>query len=191
MELNNLNTQPPTQAPVPPPVAIPPPVTPASLLSQIKPSPPNDFDGDWAHSCAFLTSTLLFAFIIRELDNEQTRIHWVLSFFKSDLASIFAQRVICDDALLSALAKEQQTHSTKTNKQKGALANAPIGPLEHSWAWLLTESERKWNKVKENDLINNTNNETDDGQLGWEYYGDELNADCGEWLMMKLGIVQR
>ena len=74
------------------------------------------------------------------------------------------------DALLSALAKEQQTHSTKTNKQKTwlrvSLVNAPIGPSECSWARLLTESERKRNKAKENDLINDMNDETDDGQLG-------------------------
>jgi len=98
MKLNNLDTKPPTQALVSPPVALPPPVTPASLLLQIKPSPLNNFDGDQAHSCAFLTSILLFASIICELNNEQTRIHWVLSFFKSDRASIFVQRVIHEEA---------------------------------------------------------------------------------------------
>ena len=97
-KLNNMNTQPPTQVPVPLPVALPPPVRPALSLSQIKPSPPNDFNGDRVHSHAFLTSILLFASIVHELDNEQTCIHWVLSFFKSDQASIFAQRVIHKEA---------------------------------------------------------------------------------------------
>ena len=55
----------------------------------------------------------------------------------------------------------------------------------------LTESERKWNKVKENHLINDVYDKTDDGQLGREYYGDEPNADCRKQLMTKLGIVRR
>ena len=43
-----------------------------------------------------------------------------------------------NDALLSALVMEQETHNTKTNKQKrleieDESANAPIGPLERSW----------------------------------------------------------
>ena len=49
------------------------------------------------------------------------------------------KRVLDGDDLLSALAKKQQTHSTKTNKQtkdlvEGELTNAPIGPLECSQA---------------------------------------------------------
>ena len=52
----------------------------------------------------------------------------------------------------------------------------------------LMESERKQNKAKENDLINDVNDETNNGQVGQEYYGDEPNANCGKQLMTKLWI---
>jgi hypothetical protein len=63
-----------------------------ALLSQIKPGVPNTFDGNRVKSCAFLTSCELYLSLtgFHSLDN-QTCIHWTLSYFKSGHAATFAK----------------------------------------------------------------------------------------------------
>ena len=65
--------------------------TPNSLL---KPSMPNDFDGSRDMGKAFLMSCkLYFDLCANQFPNDQTRIHWVLSFMKSGRAATFAQYI--------------------------------------------------------------------------------------------------
>jgi hypothetical protein len=70
------------------------PSQPGSVLHppQIKPASPDNFDGDRSKGHAFLTSCELYLSLTgSDYPNEQSRIHWALSFFKSGRAAIFAE----------------------------------------------------------------------------------------------------
>jgi hypothetical protein len=62
---------------------------------QIKPASPDNFEGDRSRGHAFLTSCELYL-SLTELDypDEQSRIHWALSFFKSGRAATFAEHIV-------------------------------------------------------------------------------------------------
>ena len=67
----------------------------ASMLAKVKPAMPVDFDGDWEKGCAFFNTCCIYFTVIRDLfPNDQSQIHWVLSFFKSDWAACFANKVL-------------------------------------------------------------------------------------------------
>jgi hypothetical protein len=72
---------------VPPPPVSPPHVTTtlqASQPSRVKPGIPSHFDGDRAQGCVFLMSCELYiSLTASDFVDEQVRIHWVLSYFKS------------------------------------------------------------------------------------------------------------
>ena len=54
-----------------------------------------DFNGDHRKGCAFFNMCCLYFVIVRDLfPNDQARIHWALSFFKSDRAACFANKVL-------------------------------------------------------------------------------------------------
>ena len=54
-----------------------------------------DFDGDHGKKCAFFNMCCLYFAIVGDLfPNDQAHIHWVLSFFKSDHAAHFANKVL-------------------------------------------------------------------------------------------------
>jgi hypothetical protein len=64
-------------------------------LSRVKPATPPDFDGDREKGRAFLnTCSIYFAICGSLFPNDQARIHWTLSYFKSDRAARFANKVI-------------------------------------------------------------------------------------------------
>jgi Retrotransposon gag protein len=64
-------------------------------LSRVKPATPVDFDGDCEKGHAFLnTCSIYFAICGSLFPNDQARIHWTLSYFKSDHVARFANRVI-------------------------------------------------------------------------------------------------
>ena len=57
----------------------------ASVLGKVKPATLVDFDGEQEKGCAFFNTYCIYFTVIRDLfPNDQSHIHWVLSFFKSD-----------------------------------------------------------------------------------------------------------
>src|SRR3979490_525350 len=66
-----------------------------SIASRVRPASPSDFDGDREQGRAFLNScSIYFAICSDHFANDQARIHWALSFFKSDQAARFANKVL-------------------------------------------------------------------------------------------------
>jgi hypothetical protein len=62
---------------------------------RIKPATPDNFDGDRSKGCAFLTSCELYLSLTGpDYPDEQSHIHWALSFFKSGRAATFAKRIV-------------------------------------------------------------------------------------------------
>ena len=67
----------------------------APKLTNIRPAIPTDFDGDRRKGHAFFNTCCLYFTIVRDLfPNDQAHIHWALSFFKSDHAARFANKVL-------------------------------------------------------------------------------------------------
>jgi hypothetical protein len=61
----------------------------------IKPANPDNFDGDRSKGRAFLTSCELYLSLTGpDYPDEQSRIHWALSFFKSGCVAMFAERIV-------------------------------------------------------------------------------------------------
>jgi hypothetical protein len=92
------NTQVPETIPTAPESQTP--ETPANPIPQaqacsLKPSPPNDFDGDHLWGQAFLNSCQLHIFLCEEqFKDEQAKIHWALSFMKSGHAALHANHIL-------------------------------------------------------------------------------------------------
>jgi|HubBroStandDraft_3_1064219.scaffolds.fasta_scaffold10482_2 hypothetical protein len=69
----------------------PPPVA----RNRLKPGAPPSFDGDRAKGRAFMNSCVLYqSLCAAEFQDDQAKIHWVLSYMKSDRAATFADRTI-------------------------------------------------------------------------------------------------
>ena len=67
----------------------------ASTLAKVKPAMPADFDGDQEKGCAFFNTCCIYFTVIGDLFlSNQSWIHWVLSFFKSDQAACFANKIL-------------------------------------------------------------------------------------------------
>jgi hypothetical protein len=63
--------------------------------SQIKPVSPDNFDGDRSKGRTLLTSCELYLSLTGlDYPDEQSRIHWALSFFKSRHVATFAERIV-------------------------------------------------------------------------------------------------
>jgi hypothetical protein len=66
-----------------------------SQPSRVRPAVPNNFDGDRAQGCAFLTSCELYiSLTASDFVDEQVRIHWALSYFKDGHMVSFAKHII-------------------------------------------------------------------------------------------------
>ena len=71
----------------------PPDVTPKT--STLKPSPPNEFNGDRSKGRAFINSCELYIRLApQQFADEAMMVHWALTFMKSGRAALFAQRVL-------------------------------------------------------------------------------------------------
>jgi hypothetical protein len=73
------------------------PSQPRSVLHspRIQPTNPDNFDGDRSKGHAFLTSCELYLSLTgADYPDEQARIHWALSFFKSGRAATFAEHIV-------------------------------------------------------------------------------------------------
>ena len=57
----------------------------ASMLAKVKPAMPADFNGDREKGHAFFNTCCIYFTVVGDLfPNDQSQIHWVLSFFKLD-----------------------------------------------------------------------------------------------------------
>ena len=64
-------------------------------LANVRPAILTDFDRDCGKGRAFFNMCCLYFMIVRDLfPNGQARIHWALSFFKSDHAAHFTNKVL-------------------------------------------------------------------------------------------------
>ena len=81
-----------------------PPTTPVDSTPQVrarglKPSTPNDFDGDRLKGRAFLNSCRLYISLCEDqFKDEQAKIHWALSFMKSGRAALYANSILQNEA---------------------------------------------------------------------------------------------
>ena len=67
----------------------------APKLANIRPAILMDFDRDCGKEHVFFNTCCLYFTIVRDLfPNDQACIHWALSFFKSDHAASFANKVL-------------------------------------------------------------------------------------------------
>ena len=67
----------------------------APKLANVRPAIPMDYDRDRRKRCVFFNMCCLHFTIIGDLfPNDQAHIHWALSFFKSDCAGHFANKVL-------------------------------------------------------------------------------------------------
>jgi hypothetical protein len=86
-ESKNIVPIPPTPTPTPQPITTTPK---ASQPSWIEPCAPNDFDGDQSKGRAFLTSCEIYTSLTAsDFPDDQTQIHWALSYFKTGCAANF------------------------------------------------------------------------------------------------------
>jgi len=61
----------------------------------LKPGVPPSFDGDCVKGCAFMNSCILYQLLCAmEFQDDQAKIHWVLSYMKSDHAATFTDHTI-------------------------------------------------------------------------------------------------
>jgi len=66
--------------------------------ARAKPASPSDFDGDQEKGRAFInTCRIYFSVCGDSFKGDQARIHWALSFFKSDRALCFTTKVMCSE----------------------------------------------------------------------------------------------
>jgi hypothetical protein len=80
---------------------------------RIKPASPDNFDGDRSKGHAFLTSCELYLSLTgSDYPNEQSRIHWALSFFKSGHAATFAERIVRQEMRTGVMAFADWTDFT-------------------------------------------------------------------------------
>jgi hypothetical protein len=91
-ESKNIALTPPAPIPTPQPITT---IPRASQPSRIRPCAPNDLDGDRSKGRAFLTSCKIYILLTAsDFPDDQTQIHWALSYCKSGRAANFAERII-------------------------------------------------------------------------------------------------
>jgi hypothetical protein len=91
------------------------PSQPGSVLhsSRIKPASPDNFDGDRSKGHTFLTSCELYLSLTgSDYPDEQSRIHWALSFFKSGRAATFSERIVRQEMRTGVMAFADWTDFT-------------------------------------------------------------------------------
>jgi hypothetical protein len=77
---------------------------------RIKPANPDNFDGDKSKGHAFLTSCELYMSLTgADYPDEQARIHWALSFFRSGCVAMFAECIV---------RKEMRTHPPSAQRTR-------------------------------------------------------------------------
>jgi hypothetical protein len=63
--------------------------------SKLKPSVPNDFDGNRSKGRAFLNSCELYMHLVpHQFPDEATAVHWAITYMKTGRAALFAQRIV-------------------------------------------------------------------------------------------------
>jgi hypothetical protein len=91
-ESQNVVPLPSAPTPAPQPITT---IPKASQPSRIKPCPPNDFDGDRSKGRTFLTSCEIYTLLTAsDFPDDQTQIHWALSYCKTGRAANFAEHIV-------------------------------------------------------------------------------------------------
>ena len=73
--------------------------TPHMRACSLKPATPNDFNGDRLKGRTFLNSCQLYIALCKDqFRDEQTQIHWALSFMKSRRAALYANHILQKEA---------------------------------------------------------------------------------------------
>jgi uncharacterized coiled-coil protein SlyX len=128
-------TQPTQPAPPIPPTTTPPDA--AKSRSRIKPGVPSDFDGDRTKGRAFLNSCDLYiALCLAEFEDDQAKIHWMLSYMKEGRAANFADRVLRQEA------KYNTPHFGNYNTFRKEFITKFCPENESTYAIMRLESER-------------------------------------------------
>ena len=71
----------------------------ASTLAKVKPAMPADFNSDQEKGCTFFNTCCIYFTVVGDLfPSDQSQIHWVLSFFKSDRATRFANKILWSES---------------------------------------------------------------------------------------------
>ena len=71
----------------------------ASTLAKVKPAMPADSDSNQEKGHAFFNTCCIYFTVIGDLFlSDQSRIHWVISFFKSDQAAHFANKILWSES---------------------------------------------------------------------------------------------
>jgi hypothetical protein len=74
---------------------------------------PDNFDGDRSKGCAFLTSCELYLSLTGlDYPDEQSHIHWALSFFKSRCAATFSEHIVRQEMRTGVMAFTDWTDLT-------------------------------------------------------------------------------
>ena len=93
----------------------------APKLANVRLAILTDFDGDCRKGHAFFNTCCLYFTIVRDLfPNDQACIHWALSFFKSDHAASFANKVLRHETK----GKGNTTSKTGTHSRKYSLTSS-------------------------------------------------------------------
>jgi hypothetical protein len=91
-ESKNIVPIPLTPTPAPQPITT---IPKALQHSRIKPCAPNNFDGDRSKGRAFLTSCKIYTSLTAlDFPDDQTQIHWALSYCKTGRAVNFAEHIV-------------------------------------------------------------------------------------------------
>jgi hypothetical protein len=119
--LDGMTTRLPTATSISGPTPSRPPLvtTPSSVppTLRLKLGVPKDLDGERTKGCAFLTSCHLFFSVANaNFPNDQTRIHWALSFLKKGRAAMFAERIIHQEAAYMGCVRDSLLSATSASR---------------------------------------------------------------------------
>jgi hypothetical protein len=99
---------------------------------QIKPASLDNFDGDRSKGRTFLTSCELYLSLTGpDYPDEQARIHWALSFFKSECAATFAERIVRQEMRTVVMAFADWTDFTSKFMSAFCPENEAMSALMH------------------------------------------------------------
>jgi hypothetical protein len=91
----------------------PPQLKSVSHSPRIKPASPDNFDGDRSKGRPFLTSCELYLSLVGlDYPDEQSRIHWALSFFKSGHVATFSEHIVRQEMRTGVMAFTDWTDFT-------------------------------------------------------------------------------
>jgi hypothetical protein len=99
---------------------------------QINPASPDNIDGDRSKGRTFLTSCELYLLLAGpDYQDEQSCIHWALSFFKSGCAVAFSERIVRQGMRTGVMAFAEWTDFTSEFMSTFCPENEAMSVLMH------------------------------------------------------------